>query len=166
VLIRRLPQQRRSDLYRFAGNLAGLVLLSVSVVVGATGFWAQLGVASAKVSRIEATPLDHGQLVISRAWNGQRMGFAEFARHLIPTDEPVRIVQPAKGHPREQRVCRNGVAEGDHFWIVYLLVPRPETCDPYARWSVYLGISPGALPPGARAYVYSHDLVVVRRGGS
>jgi hypothetical protein len=149
-----------------AGTMAGVVLLGVCVVVGATGFWDELGDASAKVARIDAEPRDHGQLVLGRAWSGQRMGFAEFARHLIPADEPVRIVQPAKGHPREQRVCRNGVAEGDHFWIVYLLVPRPETCDPYARWSVYLGISPGALPPGARAYVYRHDLVVVERGGS
>jgi hypothetical protein len=164
--MRRLPQQRRSDLYRFAGNLAGLVLLSVSVVVGATGFSAQLGVASAKVAGIEAKPRDHGQLVIGHAWSGPRMGFAEFARQLIPPDEPVRVVQPAKGHPREQLVCHNGVAEGDHFWIVYLLVPRPETCDPDARWSVYLGIPPGVLAPGARAYVYRHDLVVVGRGGS
>jgi hypothetical protein len=164
--MRRLPQQRRSDLYRFAGNLAGLVLLSVSVVVGATGFSAQLGVASAKVAGIEAKPRDHGQLVLGHAWSGPRMGFAEFARQLIPPDEPVRVVQPAKGHPREQLVCHNGVAEGDHFWIVYLLVPRPETCDPDARWSVYLGIPPGVLPPGARAYVYRHDLIVVGRGGS
>ena len=160
----RPPQRPWAD-RRLAGNVLSLALLLVSLLTGASGLRHELRAASTTVARVQAAPRDHGQLVPGRAWAGRRMGFAAFARRLIPPGEPVRIVQPVLGRPRQARVCRNGVSYVDHFWLAYQLAPRPETCEPLARWSIYLGIAPGPLPPGARAHVYAPDLVVVERSG-
>jgi hypothetical protein len=165
--MRRLLQQWRRDRHRLVLNGFCLALIGVMVVTGAAGLREELRASSAMAARIDEIPRDHGELVVRR-FGGPRRGFTHFARQLIPPDEPFRLVQPAKDNPRERRVCQPGVPGGEHFWMVYSLVPRPKTCDPNARWSVYLGIAPRSLPPGAKAHVYQHrpDLVVVERDGA
>jgi hypothetical protein len=164
--MRRLLEQRPRDGHRLVLNGFCLAVIGVTLVTGVAGLRGELRASSAMAARIEAIPRDHGQLIVP-GFGGPRRGFTEFARQLIPPNEPFRLVQPAKDNPHERRVCQPGVPGREHFWMVYSLVPRPKTCDPKARWSVYLGIAPGPLPPGAKAHVFDHrpDLVVVERDG-
>jgi hypothetical protein len=49
------------------------------------------------------------------------------------------------------------------FWILYHALPRAATCDPRARWRVYLGVNPqsAGLPPGARVMSVRPNLALV-----
>jgi hypothetical protein len=164
--MRRLLQPWHRDRRRLVLNGFCLALVGVMLVTGAAGLLGELRASSTMAARIDAIPQDHDRLIVRR-FGGPRRGFTHFARQLIPPNEPFRLVQPAKDNPRERRVCQPGVPGGEHFWMVYSLVPRPKTCDPNARWSVYLGVAPGPLPQGAKAHVFNHrpDLVVVERDG-
>jgi hypothetical protein len=165
--MRRLLEQWQRDGRRLVLNCFCLAVVGVTLVTGAAGLQEELRASSTVAARIEASPRDHGQFLV-RGFGGSRRGFAHFARQLIPPNEPFRLVQPARDNPHQRRVCQPGVPGGEHFWMVYSLVPRPKTCDPKARWTVYLGIAPGPLPPGAKAHVFNHrpDLVVVERDGA
>jgi hypothetical protein len=161
--LRRLAARWRSGRRRQALDAACLALVAASVVAAGSGLRTEHAAASRRVAIVQAKPRDDGLPVPNRRW-AMRAGFAAFARRHIPPDEPVRIVQQAKGvRGAAQRFCRRDVNIFDHFWLVYSLAPRPDTCDLDARWVVYLGVPPGPLPRGAHAYVYRPDLVVVRR---
>ena len=141
-----------------------VALIAAALVAAVAGLRTEQAAAARQVAKVKATPLDHGVLVVNRRWDA-RAGFAEFARRHIPPDEPVLVVQQASGVRGAQRFCRRDVNIFDHFWMLYSLAPRPDTCDPAARWTVYLGVAPGPLPEGAHPYAYRPDLVVVRRDG-
>jgi hypothetical protein len=141
-----------------------VALIAAALVAAVAGLRTEQAAAIRRVTKVKATPLDHGVLVVNRGWAAWA-GFAEFARRHIPPDEPVLVIQQAKGVRGAQRFCRRDVSIFDHFWMLYSLAPRPDTCDPAARWTVYLGVAPGPLPEGAHAYAYRPDLVVVRRDG-
>jgi hypothetical protein len=153
-----LPDRRR------ALDALCVALVAAALVAAVAGLRTEQDAAARQVAKVKATPLDHGVLVVNRRW-AARAGFAEFARRLIPSDEPVLVVQQARGVRGARRFCRRDVVIFDHFWMLYSLAPRPDTCDPAARWTIYLGVAPGLLPEGAHAYVYRPDLVVVRRDG-
>ena len=153
-----LPDRRR------ALDALCVALVAAALVAAVAGLRTEQTAAARQVTKVKATPLDHGVLVVNRRWAAWA-GFAEFARRHIPSNEPVLVVQQASGVRGAQRFCRRDVSIFDHFWMLYSLAPRPDTCDPAARWTVYLGVAPGPLPEGAHAYVYRPDLVVVRRDG-
>jgi hypothetical protein len=141
-----------------------VALVAAALVAAVAGLWTEQAAAARQVAKVKARPLDHGVLVVNRRWAAWA-GFAEFARRHIPSGEPVLVVQQARGVRGAQRFCRRDVVIFNHFWMLYSLAPRPDTCDPAARWTVYLGVAPGPLPEGAQAYSYRADLVVVRRDG-
>jgi hypothetical protein len=100
----------------------------------------------------------------------ERTAFLAFVRRTVPAGEPVRIVQPAAPKSRlevrtggEPGVCGYAASGLLYYWLVYAVGPRPSTCDPDARWTVYFGVPPGPLPPGGRLYQYAEDYAVARR---
>jgi hypothetical protein len=158
-----LRWRRRPDRRRVLDALC-VALVAAALVAAVAGLWSEQAAAARQVAKVKATPLDHGVLVVNRRWAAWA-GFAEFARHHIPSNEPVLVVQQARNVRGAQRFCRRDVIIFDHFWMLYSLAPRPDTCNPAARWTVYLGVVPGPLPKGTHAYAYRPDLVVVRRDG-
>lgn len=81
-------------------------------------------------------------------------------RELVPEHEPVRLIvrgTNCTGLP----VNAGG---GATFFAQYHLLPRPATCDPDARWWVYIGTPPGGaypMPQGATATTVRPNLVIV-----
>jgi hypothetical protein len=71
----------------------------------------------------------------------------------VPGHEPVRLVI------RDVSCVRLGVGHGGglQFWLAYQLLPHPVTCDPAARWQVYVD---SAVPDGAE--VVTERLAIVR----
>src|SRR5262245_51916556 len=141
-----------------------VALVAAALVAAVAGLWTEQAAAARRGASVKAKPLDHGVLAVDRRW-AARAGVAEYGRRPVPPDEPVLVVQQARGIRGEQHFCRRDVNIFDHFWMLYSLAPRPDTCDPAARWTVYLGVAPGPLPEGAHAYTYRPDLIVVRRDG-
>lgn len=97
--------------------------------------------------------------------------FLALVRRTVPPDEPVRIVQPITPtvSPLENRragepgSCGYQTVRIRYFWLQYAIYPRPSTCDTNARWTLYFGVRPPALPAGAAVYRGGPDLVLVRR---
>ena len=97
----------------------------------------------------------------------KRTEFLAYVRRTVPAAESVRIVQAVTPvSPLEARaggqpgICGYSVSRLQYFWLVYALVPRPSTCDPAARWTVYFGVPPAAVPAGvARAFAPGYALV-------
>lgn len=79
-------------------------------------------------------------------------------RERVPPHERILIVHAAG-------TCRGlpiTGGQGAVFWILYHALPRAATCDPDARWRVFLGVpAPGALPAGTRAYRVRPSLALV-----
>ncbi len=46
----------------------------------------------------------------------------------------------------EPGICGYSVSRITYYWLVYALASRPSTCDSNARWTMYYGVRPGALP--------------------
>jgi hypothetical protein len=92
------------------------------------------------IPAIQGAPPDLGVLV-------QRV------RAEVPGHEPVRLVI------RDVSCVRLGVGHGGglQFWLAYQLLPHPVTCDPGARWQVYVD---SAVPDGAE--VVTDRLAIVR----
>ncbi len=111
------------------------------------------------VPRIESVP-------VLRSMGPKRTEFLAYVRRTVPPGESIRIVQAVTPvSPLEARdggqpgVCGYSVSRLQYFWLVYALAPRPSTCDPGARWTVYFGVPPAALPAGARPYLPGYALV-------
>jgi hypothetical protein len=142
-------------------RLACWALLGAGLVVGGLHLRAELRAMRTFTAKVAATPRDHGQPVQVGS-GGERMGFLDFGRRTAPAGASIRIAQPSQADPRVVDFCRQGPGgAGERFWLVYSLVPRPRTCDPGARWTVYLGIRPGRLPAGPRLHACQPDLAVV-----
>ncbi len=111
------------------------------------------------IPRIESVPVVGGI-------GPKRTEFLAYVRRTVPAGDPVRIVQPVTAvSPLEVRdtgepgVCGYSVSRLQYFWLVYALAPRPSTCDPDARWTVYFGVPAAALPAGARPWAPGFALV-------
>jgi hypothetical protein len=77
-------------------------------------------------------------------------------RRDLPRKEPVRVVNAGGTCTR----VPIGQGQGLVYWLQYALLPRPLTCDPAARWTVYIDVHP---PAGARAVLSVPRLSLVRR---
>lgn len=90
--------------------------------------------------------------------------FAAVREH-VPEDEPVRLV--VRGTNCVSLPINAGAAAT--FWTQYHLLPRPLTCDPGARWWVFVGESPGGTivpPPGSEVVTVRPTLLLVRLPGA
>jgi hypothetical protein len=100
----------------------------------------------------------------------QRTAFLAYVRRAVPPGQSVRIVQPVTAlSPLEGRragesgICGYSVSRVTYYWLVYALESRPSSCDPDARWTMYYGVRPGALPAGASVHRFADGYVLVRR---
>lgn len=137
------------------------ILVLLALVIGAFGLHAAL----AAQNRALRPVVGRGPVA------GIDPGFFAFVHGLVPQHDPVRVVLPVlpqrlvspplRGQPGTAGVCGHYVSTGHYWWVVYALVPRPSTCDPGARWSVYVGVPPAT--GSGRVYRYDARLSVVRR---
>jgi hypothetical protein len=150
------------------GPLGAVValLLSVAAVVGLARLPGEL----ADQSRLAAAGRSMRQVdsVLVAGRSRLQLDFLTYVRRTVPPGDSVRIVQPVtRLSPLETRsgltpgVC--GYSTRGYFYLTYVLLPRPSTCDPDARWTMYYGIRPGPLPPGAVAHRFANDYVLVQR---
>jgi hypothetical protein len=107
-----------------------------------------------------------GSVPVLRSMGRERTEFLAYVRRTVPAREPVRIVQAVTPmsplEPRdagEPGVCGYSVSRLQYSWLVYALAPRPSTCDPAARWTVYFGVPPAAVPTGVRSFAPGYALV-------
>jgi hypothetical protein len=139
--------------------LAGAALVGLVRLPGELTRQADAAATARDVPRIESVP-------VLPAMGPQRTGFLAYVRRTVPPGDSVRIVQAVTAlsplEPRdggEPGVCGWSVSRRQYFWVVYALAPRPSTCDPAARWTVYFGVPPAAVPAGARSYAPGYALV-------
>jgi hypothetical protein len=135
-------------------GLVGLVRLP-----GELSRQADAAVTARDIPRIESVP-------VLPSMGPKRTEFLAYVRRTVPAGDSVRIVQAVTPmSPLEARdggepgVCGYSVSRLQYFWLVYALVPRPSTCDRAARWTVYFGVPPAAVPAGARSYAPGYALV-------
>jgi hypothetical protein len=142
------------------------LLLSVAAVVGLARLPGEL----TDQSRLAAAGRSMQQVdsVLVSGRTRQQLAFLTYVRRTVPPGDPVRIVQSiTRLSPLEVRrgltpgVC--GYSTRGYFYLMYVLLPRPSTCDLDARWTMYYGVRPGPLPPGAVAHRFADDYVLVRR---
>jgi hypothetical protein len=139
-------------------------ILALSLLLGAMHTAVEVRRLGRHQARAAGATLVAGRPSLSAL--GTPAGFEEFARRTIPPDASYRIMLPSRGAPDRAVACVRSVGAGLQFWLVYSLLPRIATCQPGVRWTVYAGVRPGPLPPGARAHVWRPDLVVVDSGGA
>jgi len=151
------------------GRLAATVLVVLSLVLGLVRGAGELADQSERAATArELTSVDGVPILAAVGEQGTR--FLAFARQIIPASDAVRIVQPPAPvrlfePPRSGvvGVCGYRAARLKYFWLVYALSPRPSTCDADARWTVYYGVQPAALPSGGRVYAFAPGYVVLGR---
>ena len=107
-----------------------------------------------------------GSVPVLRSLGPKRTEFLAYVRRTVPAGDSVRIVQATtRVSPLEVRtggqpgICGYSVSRLQYFWVVYALAPRPSTCDPAARWTVYFGVAADAVPARARAFAPGYALV-------
>jgi hypothetical protein len=148
-------------------RVAAAALLVFSLAFGAGRLAGQLADQSRSAAAARDLPtVDGVPLLASVGEQGTR--FLAFARRVIPASDAVRIVQaPAPLSPFETRrsgatgVCGYRAAALKYFWLVYALSPRPSTCDANARWTMYYGVQPAALPGDRRVYTFAPGYVLL-----
>jgi hypothetical protein len=142
------------------------LLLSIAAVVGLARLPGQL----TDQSRLAAAGRSMQQVdsVLVSGRTSTQLDFLRYVRRTVPPRDSVRIVQPITPlSPLESRrgltpgVC--GYSTRGYFYLTYVLLSRPSTCDPEARWTMYYGVRPGPLPAGAVAHRFTDDYVLVRR---
>jgi len=150
-------------------RLAATALVVLCLVLGLVRGAGELADQSERAAAARELASVDG-LPILAAVGEQGTRFLAFARQIIPASDAVRIVQPAApvrpfDTPRSgvAGVCGYRAAVLKYFWLVYALSPRPSTCDADARWTVYYGVQPTALPHGGRVYAFAPGYVVLGR---
>jgi hypothetical protein len=163
------PVSPRRPLRPIRPAQAAAVLVALALAVGILqlpGELSEQATYAASGSRLARI----GDLPVLPGAGPQRTRFLVLVRRTVPVTESVRIVQApaAARNPLESR--RTGVrgvcgyeSAGGYFWAVYAIYPRPSTCDPNARWTMYYGVVPPPLPETAAVYRTAPDLVLVRR---
>ena len=143
--------------------LAGAALVGLARLPGELSDQADAASAARDIPRIESVP-------VLRSMGAKRTEFLAYVRRTVPARESIRIVQATTPvSPLEVRgggepgVCGYSVSRLQYFWLVYALAPRPSTCDAQARWTVYFGVSPGAVPAGAAVRTFAPGYALVRR---
>jgi len=143
------------------GRALALILLVAALCVGAVTSVRSLHDARQTVHRVAATARVHGRLPLL---GGQRDQFVDFVAGIVPSDAPIRILQPrtkpAPGRqpaPGPAGVCGNQVNAGAYWLLVYWLAPRPSVCGASGSWTVYLGVP---VPSGPGVHRYSATLGV------
>jgi hypothetical protein len=143
--------------------LVGAALVGLARLPGELSDQADAASTARDIPRIESVP-------VLRSMGPKRTEFLAYVRRTVPERESVRIVQATTPvSPLEVRdggepgVCGYSVSRLQYFWLVYALAPRPSTCDPQARWTVYFGVSPGAVPTGATVRTFAAGYALVRR---
>jgi hypothetical protein len=163
----RLPS-RRSSVTPARAAAAALVVLTLAA--GAARLPGELSDQSTQAAAADRLARI-GDLPVLAGVGPVRTRFLVLVRQTVPPTESVRIVLPTVPtiSPLEPRthgtpgVCGYQTTRTRYFWVVYALYPRPSTCDSTARWTVYYGVPPPALPATATAYRTAADLVLVRR---
>jgi hypothetical protein len=145
-----------------------LVLLLGAAAVGLSRLPAELSDQSHAAASGRAIPSIDSLPVLSQG--PRRTAFLAYVRRTVPAGDAIRIVQPITPlSPLETRrglasgVCGYSVSRVTYFYLQYALGPRPSTCDPGARWTMYFGVRPGPLPVTASAHRYADGYVLVRR---
>jgi len=142
--------------------LLGATLVGLARLPGELSRQADAAAVGRDLPRIQSVP-------VLPALGERPTEFLAYVRRRVPPDEPVRIVQAVRPPPPLSHlepppggppgVCGNSVSRPQYFWVVYTLAPRPSTCDPDARWTVYFGVPPGVVPAGARPFAAGYALV-------
>jgi hypothetical protein len=139
--------------------LVGAALLGLARLPGELSRQADAAATARDIPRV-------GSIAVLRSLGPQRTEFLAYVRQRVPAGDPVRIVQATTPvSPLEVRtggqpgVCGYSVSRLQYFWLVYALAPRPSTCDPAARWTVYFGVAPAAVPAGTRPFAPGYALV-------
>jgi hypothetical protein len=144
----------------------GICLLVLAVTLGHLHL--EWHAHQAGQAQLDHFPRDHLQLAKS-PFTGPGRGFPAFVAQHVPDQAPVRVVMPAIGPQAGPAVAPPGICGNQtsnaYFWVQYLLLPHPSVCDTGARFTLFIGVQPVSIPPGARAFVYHHGYVVVDRGG-
>ena len=142
--------------------LVGAAAIGLARLPGELSRQSRTAAAARSVERVGSIP------VLSPG--PRRTAFLAYVRRAVPPGESVRIVQPVTAlSPLEGRrggrpgSCGYSVSRTTYYWLVYALESRPSTCDPDARWTMYYGVRPGPLPPGALAHRFADGYVLVRR---
>ena len=148
------------------GHRAAAALVVASLALGLARLAGELSDQSHHAA--VPSPRTVEELTLLPSVGEEHTRFLAFARRIIPAGDAVRIVQrPA---PRSRFETRRSGAAGvcgyhavglTYFWLVYALSPRPSTCDPNARWTVYYGVRPPPPPSGRRAYPFAPDYAVL-----
>ena len=149
-------------------RVLALLLVLATVAVGGGRLRGELTGQGTRASAVDVPRVEG--LPVLRAVGPDRTRFLGFVRRLVPAGEPVRIVQqagtrgPFEARPTGQPgVCGYATSTHAYWWLVYALSPRPSVCDRDARWTVYYGVTPPAVPPPARLYRFAPRYAVVRR---
>jgi hypothetical protein len=142
--------------------LVGAAAIGLARLPGELSDQSRTAAAGRSVQRVGSVP------VLSPG--PRRTAFLAYVRRAVPAGESVRIVQqvtalsPLEGRRAGQPgVCGYSASRTTYYWLVYALESRPSTCDPNARWTMYYGVRPGALPAGASAHRFADGYVLVRR---
>ena len=140
----------------------GAVVIGLVRLPGELSDQSRTAAAARSVPRVGSIPV--------LAPGPRRTAFLAYVRKAVPPGDSVRIVQPVTAlsalDPRrtgQPGVCGFSASRTTYYWLVYALESRPSTCDPDARWTMYYGVEPGTLPPGAGAHRFADGYVLVRR---
>lgn len=143
--------------------LVGAALVGMARLPGELSAQSEAAANARSIPRIESVP-------VLPSTGPQRTAFLAYVQRTVPAGESVRIVQPTTPVPPlearrggEPGVCGYSVSRLQYFWLVYTLAPRPSTCDPQARWTVYYGVPPSAVPPGGTVHSFADGYALVRR---
>jgi hypothetical protein len=138
-------------------RVVAVLLLVVAALVGLARLPGELSRQADAAATARDIPRV-GSVPVLRSLGPKRTEFLAYVRRTVPARDSVRIVQATtRVSPLEVRtggqpgICGYSVSRLQYFWLVYALAPRPSTCDPAARWTVYFGVAPDAVPAGVRA---------------
>jgi hypothetical protein len=143
--------------------LLGAAVVGLARLPGELSAQADAAAASRSIPRFES-------VAVPSSLGRREAEFLAYVRRTVPPADSVRIVQgttPASlletrrdGTPG---VCGYSASRLQYFWLVWALSPRPSTCDPDARWTVYYGVEPGPLPAAATVHRFADGYALVRR---
>ena len=141
--------------------MTAVVILAVALAVGAVTALRSLDRYHTTLASVAAAPRVNGRPALFR---DSRDEFVEFVLNVVPSNAPIRIVQPFKQSPPGAPAslgpsgrCGNEVAGAAYWLLVYWLIPRPSVCDAPDAWTIYFGVP---VPPGPHVERFSPTLGV------
>lgn len=150
---------------RAPARVLAVVLLVTAALVGLVRLPGELSRQADAAATAREIPRI-GSVPVLQSMGRKRTEFLAYVRRTVPPGDGIRIVQATTAlSPLEVRragtpgVCGYSVSRLQYFWLVYALAPRPSTCDPAARWTVYFGVAPAAVPAGTAAFAPGYALV-------